>query len=435
MADGNEAHRRRGPLSVLRHRDFRRMWVANVVSDVGTWMQLVTVATLVAAKTGSALQTGLVAVATFAPQALTSPIAGVLADRHERRRLYLMILAAQAVGASALAFAVAAGASPRMLTLVVLCQGLIGSMANPVAAAILPELVPKRELLAAASLSSVSWNSGRIIGPMLAALSVAAIGPTWSIVANAVSFVFLFVSIASIRRKLIPLGGNDAGFVTRLRGGASAIYRSKPSLFAFAIAVATQFFIAPFIGLVPFYARQVLDGGQSDASILYVAVGVGALVGSLSLPWLVGRVGRPRTAVALLSLAIIALAVVANVKGRVGAVVGLGLLGGLYIPGFVGLSSVLPRDARPEERGRVASLFAASTGAAYSCGVVWMGALADRTSIRTSFTVGASVAAVLLGISVITANRHWRSVGRGDPASVRAVHRGLTTTVRPSRDD
>ena len=78
---------RTGALRVLRHRDFRRMWVANVVSDVGTWMQLVTVATLVAAKTGSALQTGLVAVATFAPQALTSPIAGVLADRYERRRL------------------------------------------------------------------------------------------------------------------------------------------------------------------------------------------------------------------------------------------------------------------------------------------------------------------------------------------------------------
>ena len=162
------------------------MWVANVVSDVGTWMQLVTVATLVAAKTGSALQTGLVAVATFAPQALTSPIAGVLADRYERRRLYLIVLAAQAVGAAGLAVAVGTGAGPGMLTLIVLGQGLIGSMANPVAAAILPELVPKTELLAAASLSSVSWNSGRIIGPMLAALSVSAIGPTWSIVANAV---------------------------------------------------------------------------------------------------------------------------------------------------------------------------------------------------------------------------------------------------------
>ena len=420
---------------MLRHRDFRRMWVANVVSDVGTWMQLVTVATLVAAKTGSALQTGLVAVATFAPQALTSPIAGVLADRYERRRLYLMILAAQAVGASGLAVAVGAGATPATLTLIVLVQGLIGSMANPVAAAILPELVPKREMLAAASLSSVSWNSGRIIGPMLAALSVAAIGPTWSIVANAVSFVVLFASIASIRRKLFPAAGNAAGFITRLRGGASAIYRSKPSLFAFSMAVATQFVIAPFIGLVPFYARQVLGGGQNDASILYVAVGLGALCGSLALPWMVGRVGRPRTAVALLSLAIIALAMVANVRGRAGAVIGLGLLGGLYIPGFVGLSSVLPRDARPEERGRVASLFAASTGAAYSGGVVWMGALADRTSIRVSFTLGASVGAVLLGISIVAANRHWRSVGRGDPASVRAMHRGLATAPPPSRED
>lgn len=416
---------RRGPLAALRHRDFRRIWIANVVSDMGTWMQLVTVATIVARRTGSALETGLVAVATFGPQALSAPIAGVMADRFERRSLYLKILCAQTIGATVLAVAIGHGAAPHTLTLIVLGQGLVGSMANPVAAAILPELVPREDLLAASSLSSVSWNAGRIAGPMAAAASVAAFGPTWSIAGNAVSFAVLFVSVHSIKRRFPPHRGDDAGFFKRLRAGASALRRSRTCTFAFQASMASQFLIGPFIGLIPFYAREVLRGGQNEASILYVAMGIGALTGSLAVTTVVARIGRPRAVVGQLAAAIMVLIGLAYAPGRVSATFGLALFGFLYIPSFVGLTSVLPRDSPPAARGRISSLFSACIGTAYSSGVVCMGALADRTSMRTALLAGSSILTVLLGISVIALNSRWRSLGIGDPASRRAVRAGL----------
>ncbi|MEZ5229391.1 MAG: MFS transporter [Acidimicrobiales bacterium] len=74
------------PFVPLRHRSVRLLWGAAVISDIGTWVQLIVVGSLVAADTGSALKTGLVALATFMPQGIASPVGGLLADRFDRRR-------------------------------------------------------------------------------------------------------------------------------------------------------------------------------------------------------------------------------------------------------------------------------------------------------------------------------------------------------------
>ena len=85
------------------------------------------------------------------------------------------------------------------------------------------------------------------------------------------------------------------------------------------------------------------------------------------------------------------------------------------------------RDAPPGERGRIASLFSASVGTAYGLGVIWMGALADATSLHTALLVAGCVALVMLGLSLVAVNRQWRAIGTGDMASQRALDRGLAT--------
>ena len=79
------------PFVPLRHRAVRLLWGAAVVSDIGTWVQLIVVGSLVASGTGSAIQTGLVALATFMPQGIASPIGGLLADRFDRRRVFATV--------------------------------------------------------------------------------------------------------------------------------------------------------------------------------------------------------------------------------------------------------------------------------------------------------------------------------------------------------
>ena len=98
------------PFVPLRHREVRLLWGAAVVSDVGTWVQLIVVGSLVAAGTGSAIQTGLVALATFMPQGIASPVGGLLADRYDRRKVFAIALMAQALVTTVLAVVLGMGA-------------------------------------------------------------------------------------------------------------------------------------------------------------------------------------------------------------------------------------------------------------------------------------------------------------------------------------
>ena len=97
------------PLRPLRHRAVRRIWAAGVFSDIGTWIQLVIVGSLVARATGSAFQTGLIAMATMMPPGLCARVGGLLADKFDRRRVFMAGLIGQGVVTGVLAVVIAAG--------------------------------------------------------------------------------------------------------------------------------------------------------------------------------------------------------------------------------------------------------------------------------------------------------------------------------------
>ncbi len=419
------------PGQVLRtNRDFRKVWISGVVSDIGTWMQLMTVGTLVAARTGSALQTGLVAAATFSPQLISSPVGGVLADRYDRRHVLMTILALQTVAAVILTIAVGHGVGAGTLTLIVFGQGIVGSLANPVAASMTPDLVSKDALLGAASLGSVAWNSGRIVGPMLATVLIRSVGPTWCIAANAASFAVLLFALSTVHRSFAPHATDlDDSVLTRVRQGVRSLRQTRTALFAYQVCLLSQVSIAPLIGMVPILATKVLGGDSRTVSALFISFGIGSLLGSLAVTTVVARIGRPRAAFGLLSAGALLTLVLSQVNSTLAAVLIIAPLGGCYIGGFVTVHSVIPRDSPPAERGRIASIFSASVGTGYSLGVLWMGALADAASLHVALAFAAIWALAMLGISVVAVNKQWRSLGLGDMASQRALDRGLATVT------
>jgi MFS family permease len=409
------------------HPDFRKVWLSGAISDVGTWMQLMTVGTLVATRTGSAFQTGLVAAATFSPQLISSPVGGVLADRYDRRKILMGILTLQAIAAVFLTIAVAQGAGSGVLTLIVFGQGIVGSLANPVAASMTPDLVTRPALLAAASLGSVSWNSGRILGPMIATLLIKSIGATWCIAANALSFVVLLYALSTVRQNFPPHATDIDDTVTqRVKQGLRSLRQTRTALFAYQVCVVSQFTISPLIGMMPIFAKKVLRGDSTTVSALFVSFGIGSLIGSLFVTTLVARIGRPRVAFGLLAMGTLGTFALSQVHTTWIAVTLLAPIGASFIGGFVTVHSVIPRDSPPAERGRIASIFSASVGTAYSIGVLWMGAVADASSLSMAFLIGACVGLAILGVSVVVWNRQWRSLGIGDGASQRAINRGLT---------
>ncbi|MGE3329159.1 MAG: MFS transporter, partial [Acidimicrobiia bacterium] len=180
------------PFRVLRHRDYALFWFAAVVSDIGTWMQAVTVGIIVADQTGKASSTGLIAAAAFAPQAFAAPIGGVIADRFDRRNVLRISLAVQTAITLALSVLLARGnPSTAAMAMLVLLQGTTNSIGQPAAQAMLPDLVPREELISAVALGIVSWNSGRIIGPALAGIIIELTSAARVIQLNALSFVVL----------------------------------------------------------------------------------------------------------------------------------------------------------------------------------------------------------------------------------------------------
>ncbi|MDQ6716625.1 MAG: MFS transporter, partial [Actinomycetota bacterium] len=177
------------PLRPLRHRDFALVWSAALVSNIGSWMQTVAVGVLVTHLTHQAGWTGLVAAAAFLPIGLLSPVGGAMADRVNRRRWLLGTTMGETFFATLLAVLAATGhATPLAVTLAVLGGGTMAALGFPAYQAILPDLVPRDELLGAISLSSAQYNLGRVVGPALAGLVLAAGSYTWAFAINAISY-------------------------------------------------------------------------------------------------------------------------------------------------------------------------------------------------------------------------------------------------------
>ena len=161
-----------------------------MVSVIGSWMQTVAVGAFVVADTGKATWAVVIAAGAFLPIGVLSPVGGALADRVPRRAA--LVAGNLVAGAVALVIAVLVPPgrdSPEILTLLVTVQGAVSAVIGPFQQAILPDLVPPVEFLAAVSLNSAQFNLGRVVGPALAGVTIAAFGYPVAFVANGASFL------------------------------------------------------------------------------------------------------------------------------------------------------------------------------------------------------------------------------------------------------
>ncbi|MGH9150236.1 MAG: MFS transporter, partial [Acidimicrobiales bacterium] len=183
----------------LRHRSYARLWGAGLISNAGSWMQAVAVGALVTTITRQAAWTALSFVAAFLPNGVLAPIAGALADRVDRRRFLILANLAEASLATVLAVLVAAGMrSPVVIVAIVFLEGCTSAMRIPFVQSMLPDLVPRDDLLAAISLSSAQWNLGRVLGPALAGVTIAATSFSVAFAVNAASYLVVIAALARV---------------------------------------------------------------------------------------------------------------------------------------------------------------------------------------------------------------------------------------------
>ncbi|HUD78185.1 MAG TPA: MFS transporter [Streptosporangiaceae bacterium] len=404
-------------LSPLRHHSFAVLWTASLISNVGSWMQTVAVGALVISRTGSASWAVLVAAGAFLPIGLLSPLGGALADRLPRRPVIAAGNLTAGLIAAAIATLVAVGQdSPYALLALVTLQGAVAALIGPFVQAILPDLVPRSEFLAASSLNSAQWNAGRIAGPALAGAAIAAFGFAASFVANAASFLAVVIALLFIR--LGPPPGSHGPLLSSIRDGLRAVL-AEPSCRAATIAIgAVAFLAAPFIALVPAVALSLSHGSgphraaavAATTAVLTTAQGAGAVAGALCLAPLAVRIGRGPAlgwSLALLPAALIGYGAAGTLWLAAAALFAVGLV---YMGALSGLQTVVQLRAPAAYRGRVLGFFLVALGVAYPVGALVQGPVADHIGVGAT----TAVAALLLAVAgLVTARRR--------PAFIRAM--------------
>ncbi len=389
-------------LRPFRYRAFRLLWAAGLISTIGSWMQTVAVGALVISDTGRATWAVLVAAGAFLPTGLLSPVGGALADRLPRRPLLVIGNLAAAATSVLLAAAVATGHdSPVGLVLLVTLQGSASALIGPFQQAILPDLVPQSEFLAAISLNSAQFNLGRIVGPALAGATVAAFGYPVAFVANAVSFLAVVVALAFVR--LAPPAGRSGGLLASLWSGFGAA-RGEPSCRAAIAAIAVVAFLAsPFIALVPVMARHMSHGGgravAQTTALLTTAQGAGAVAGAFCLAPLAYRLGRGRMLAWSLGLLPPALVAYGSSQRPWQGAATIFVVGLVYIGVLSGLSTVVQLRAPEAYRGRILAFFLVALGVAYPLGSLVQGPIIDRIGLGWT-TAGAAGLLTLIMVAV-----------------------------------
>jgi MFS family permease len=276
------------PLSAwapLRRPLYRALFIAQFVSNIGTWIQTVGAQWLMGSLGGSALEVSLVQAATLLPGFVVALPAGALGDIVDRRRLLLATQTVMLVAAAALAVAGFAGVvTPVSLLALVFTVGLGTGLTTPTWQAIIPELVDRDSIPQAAALGGVNHNLTRAIGPAIGGAVVAAAGPEWTFALNAISFVGVLAVIARWHRPPAerPLGPEH--ILAAIRSGL-AYARHAPALRAvFARAMLFAVFAGALWALLPVLTRSVLGLGPAGYGLLLGVVGVGAVVGAVVLP-------------------------------------------------------------------------------------------------------------------------------------------------------
>ncbi len=387
-------------LRPLRSRNFAVLWSAALVSNVGSWMQSVALGVLVTARTHNALWTGLVAAAAFLPIGLMAPVGGAVADRVDRRKWLIVTTVGEAGFAAALAVLAAGHAPPWAMVVVAFFGGVCAAIGFPAYQAMLPDLVPRDQLLAAVSLSSAQFNLGRVVGPALAGAVLVAGSAAWAFAVNAVSFGAVVIALLLIRLPPHERPATTEPLRTRIAEGARIALSEPGCRSATALIAVVALVGSPFIALVPAVAIKGLHAGAAGTSALVTGQGVGAVAGALALAGMARAMGRRRLLVRALLAFPVALVAYGLAPSIVPATVAIVVVGACYIGVLSGLNTVVQLRAPTEARARVLSVYMMALGTIYPIGAVVEGAIAQAVGIHT-VTVGAGIVLVVVMLAVV----------------------------------
>jgi MFS family permease len=297
MSDGT---RSLNPFRVLQaHRNFRLFWIGQTTSLIGTWMQQVGQGWLALQLSDSAFIVGLVAAAGNLPILFFSLYAGVIVDRRDKLKLVTIGQALLSVQSAVLWWLAWSGRiTIPMLVALAAINGMINAVEIPARQSMIVDLVGREDVGDAIALNSGGFNLARIIGPSIAAATIAGIGLSWCFGINALSYIAVIGCLVAIRLpKFVP---SETILAARegFKEGVAYIRSRRDVTGIMGLIAVYAIFGLPFVSMMPVITRDVLHRGASGYGLLVTLVGVGALIGALAFAALSSRFRRGRIFVA-----------------------------------------------------------------------------------------------------------------------------------------
>ena len=399
VADGRNASRfaEGGTFRSLKHRDFRLLWFSTLFTSAGQWFQQITVGWLVWDLTQNEFLLGSINGFRALPLLLLAPVGGVAADRIDRKWLLQ--------STSVLAFVSSASITAIMLAnrlevwhlfAFTMLTGVVWAFNNPVRQSMVANLVPRHELMSALALQSAGFNLTRILGPTIAGLILSQVGRAENFALQTLAYVGVFLMVLPM---VVPQ-------VTRAATASIRANLSEGMKYVWSYGtLRTQLFLAfvppvlafPYMALMPVFATDVYHMEATAFGIMGSAVGVGAVIGTLSLATLsnVERRGMlMMSAILLLGIALVGFALTTTF------VIGLFFLAltGMAQMIFMTTNQTIVQSTVPDElRGRVMGIYMLSLGMMPLGGLVG-GLLAEATSAPTAIlTLGSLVCVIAVG--------------------------------------
>jgi len=269
----------------LRHRNFRLFFGGQSISLIGTWMTRIATSWLVYHLTKSALLLGTVGFAGQIPTFLLAPLAGVIVDRIDRRKVLVWTQSLAMAQSLALAWLTL---SHRITIAEVLAlsamQGIINAFDMPVRQSFMVKMVEDRaDLSNAIAINSSMVNTARLIGPSLAGLLIAATNEGWCFLVDGMSYIAVIASLLMMRLPRAEEQRATSTLFEQLREGWTYVSGFAPIRTVLLLFALLSLMGWPFMVLMPIFAAQVLHGGPHTLGFLMGAVGVGSLVSALTM--------------------------------------------------------------------------------------------------------------------------------------------------------
>lgn len=367
----------------LKVRNFKLFFWGQLASLLGTWIQNLALGWLVYRITGSAVMLGVIGFAGQIPSLVITPLAGVYADRINRRNVLIAVQSVAMVMAFLMAWLTLTGrVEVWHLIVIASINGIALGFDTPFRHSFLLDLVGDKALLQnAIALNSTLINSARFVGPMLGGFLIAIIGEGFCFLINGVSFWAVIIALIAINVSVKPVTTAKKSIFTDLSEGLKYSYKTIQIRYLLLLVFASSLFGLPFQVFLPYFASDVLNGSSQLLGILTGFFGAGALVGAISLTYKSSTNGIIKNIIVAAFIFSLGLMVFSLSNNAILSFAALPFVGYGMIILFASTNTYLQTFAESDKRGRVISLYGMSFMGITPIGSLLLGSISSTITV------------------------------------------------------